>query len=121
MNHQRQPPLTEYRDANDLVESLSTGIKQMAMFLTRFESHSRTHLSSLSEKLSATERRLAVLEAKARITKSSTTTPAVGLHSSDASPHESYAVLSPVPQGPSQQPGDGASEVPVGGAPTQTA
>ncbi|KND03869.1 uncharacterized protein SPPG_01322 [Spizellomyces punctatus DAOM BR117] len=118
MNHQRQPPLTEYRDANDLVESLSTGIKQMAMFLTRFESHSRTHLSSLSEKLSATERRLAVLEAK---TKSSTTTPAAGLHSSDASPHESYAVLSPVPQGSSQQPGDRVSAAPVGGEPTQTA
>ncbi|KAI9095275.1 hypothetical protein DFS34DRAFT_651600 [Phlyctochytrium arcticum] len=87
MSAQTRPtPLNDHRDANDAIESLEAGIKQMAMFLSKFDAHARTHLAAMSENLTATERRLAVLEAKAQ---SATTATPVSSLSNDNSAHVS--------------------------------
>ncbi|KAI8999446.1 hypothetical protein BC832DRAFT_564316 [Gaertneriomyces semiglobifer] len=52
------------RDAQDLVANLSLGVRQMTLFLTKFDTHARSQLASLNEQLTYLERHLAFLEAK---------------------------------------------------------
>ncbi|KAJ3176396.1 hypothetical protein HDU87_005265 [Geranomyces variabilis] len=83
--------LQDDRDAHDLIEQLSLGVKLMSGFLTRLDSHARARLNHMNETLTHIDRHASILQAK----QSSTLDPPAARlqHSADVSPHDSASAL----------------------------
>ncbi|KAJ3154991.1 hypothetical protein HDU86_004511 [Geranomyces michiganensis] len=83
--------LQDDRDAHDLIEQLSLGVKLMSGFLSRLDNHARARLNQMNETLTHVDRHATVLQAK----QSSTLDPPAARlqHSADVTPHDSASAL----------------------------